>query len=133
MDKILIIDDDKMSRRMIHRFLEARGFCCIESGNGKHGWETLCENDDILLVITDMQMPDLDGAELVALMRSTSEFFDMPVIIISGALSEESVAPSRDFNPDCTFFIPKPLKMKEIEKLVRTLMTFDHIHLSLER
>jgi CheY-like chemotaxis protein len=124
MDKILVIDDDRIERRMIHRALERLGYSCIESSNGKHAWETLCENEEILLVITDMKMPDMDGKELLALMRSRAEFVDLPVIIVSGTLSREEVEATRAANPDATFFFPKPIDLAAIKALVISLMSF---------
>lgn len=121
MEKVLIIDDDRTSRLLLKHVLERMGFSVIQSGNGRHGWETLWENLDINFVITDMMMPDMDGRELIHLIRQDEEQRDLPVIILSGCFGEEDVQPIMEISPEKTYFLNKPLDkemlMKHIEKI----------------
>ena len=91
MIKVLVIDDDLLTRKVLASMIEKLGYCAILSGNGKHAWETLWENPDISLVITDMMMPDMDGRELVQIIRGNQAFQELPVILVSGVLEKEEV------------------------------------------
>ena len=113
---ILVIDDDKVSRRVVTRCLERMGLQTIECENGRQGWEALWETNDVNLVITDMVMPDMDGRELVHLIRHQDEVKELPVIMISGILTAEEISPILKISPTNTFFLTKPLDIGLLEK-----------------
>lgn len=121
MSHVLVIDDDVNSRRLIVRALEKWGIQTIECANGRQGWEMLWENNSISMVITDMIMPDMDGRELMHLVRSQEEMKGMPVIMISGYLSVEELQPIISISPQNTFFISKPLDLSILKKYFQAL------------
>ncbi len=121
MDKVLIIDDDRSSRLLLKHILERMGFAVIQSGNGRHGWETLWENLDISFVITDMMMPDMDGRELIHLIRQDEEQKELPVIILSGCYSTEDVQPVIEISPNFTYFLNKPLNKETLTKHIEKI------------
>ena len=81
MARILIIDDDAGIRRLIRRILEKAGHEVFEAPNGKVGFE-LYELERPDLIITDMIMPEMDGAETILSIRS--DRLDAKIIAISG-------------------------------------------------
>lgn len=121
MDKILLIDDDRSSRLVLKHLLEKMGFIVIQSANGRHGWETLSENNDIGFIITDMMMPDMDGRELIQLIRKDEDQQKVPVIIISGCFNPEDIKPILDISPERTFFMNKPLKREILDKYLNII------------
>lgn len=118
--KVLVIDDDVIARKIVCRNLEACGYTVIQSSNGKHGWETLWENRDIQLVVTDMMMPDMDGAELLRTLRGNMEFEELPVVLVSGVASAADVTPLLEMGP--TVFCSKPLNPTELRNKVEHLL-----------
>lgn len=112
---ILVIDDDKVARKVIVRSLERLGLKTIECENGRQGWEMLWDNDEINLVITDMVMPDMDGRELVHLVRAHDEVSHLPVIMVSGVLTTEEIEPILKISPTNTFFLNKPIDLGLLE------------------
>jgi CheY-like chemotaxis protein len=118
---ILVIDDDTVSRKLVASSLYRLGLKCIECVNGREGWEKLWESSDISLVITDMVMPDMDGRELVHLIRAQDELKSLPVIMLSGVLNTEEIAPIVEISPANTFFIQKPLDITLLEKHLTAL------------
>ena len=118
--KTLIIDDDMTTRTLLVRAMESLGHWAVQSGNGRHGWETLWENRDTGLVVTDMIMPDMDGGELTQLIRGNAVFESLPIIIISGVLDESEVASLLEY-PKCKF-LSKPVNLDEFKALVRELL-----------
>lgn len=80
--KILSIDDEYMIRRTIVAYLEDSGFTMFEAENGRQGLEVFRkEKPD--LVLTDLQMPEMGGLEV--LKNITKESPETPVVVISGA------------------------------------------------
>lgn len=120
MKKVLVIDDDLITRKTVVKNVESLGFVAIQSSNGKHGWETLWENPDISLVITDVMMPDMDGRELLKILRGNQTFQTLPVIIMSGVSDQSEVQDLLNLGSSC--FCKKPLDTPELKRRVNELL-----------
>lgn len=120
-EKILIIDDDKINRKIIARGVEQLGLVAVQCANGKQGWEALCENEDICYVITDILMPDMDGRELLYLIRYHDQFKDLPVLIISGVFSSDELSAILQISPENTFFLAKPIDLENLQHHIEKL------------
>ena len=79
MPRILIIDDDTAVRTTVRHVLERAGYETIEAGDGREGGRML---EGVDLVITDLLMPEVDGVDLLGMIRREGR--TMPVIAISG-------------------------------------------------
>lgn len=91
---ILLIDDMKGVRVLVSKILKELGYQNIkEANNGKEGLDVLKslygKTDSIELVIADLRMPVMDGMELLKIVRNTSEFKNLPYVILT-AESEKS-------------------------------------------
>lgn len=80
--KILTIDDEFVLRQSIVAYLEDSGFTVVEGENGRHGLEVFREEKPDL-VLTDLQMPEMGGLDVLATINKESP--DTPVIVVSGA------------------------------------------------
>ena len=70
MARILVVDDDQSVRLLLRAVLERRGYSVVEAENGKEGLQALSgEPTDV--VITDIQMPGMDGLEMILELRGT--------------------------------------------------------------
>lgn len=78
---ILVIDDDVDICLLLERFFKRKGFSVSTVYNGKEGFKLL-DNQHFDLVLTDYRLPDIDGVEVLAHIKST--YPDLPVIIITG-------------------------------------------------
>jgi DNA-binding response OmpR family regulator len=87
MNRILIVDDHDLSRHAIQAVLEFHGYCCEEADNGRAAQIWLRHNQ-VDLVITDNKMPGLGGLELLEHLRETTKYHVLPVIMLSGNLTE---------------------------------------------
>lgn len=95
---ILIAEDSPLLERMILESLEKSGFsniiCC---SNGKEAWDTLLAmksngkpiEEQVSCVITDIEMPQMDGHRLTKLIRSDDTLKILPIIIFSSLINEE--------------------------------------------
>src|SRR2546421_1017793 len=79
----LVVDDSMLIRHTVCRFLEERGFAVESATNGKEALEIL---NTVLphLIITDMQMPKMDGTELITSLKSAPVTANIPIVILQG-------------------------------------------------
>ena len=102
MTTVLVVDDDPIIVKLLSENLENNGYAVLSARNGEVGLTTALEkNPDIILL--DLMMPVMDGLEMLAELRKTS---DIPVIIISAFGSREKVEKAREFGIEC--FMNKP-------------------------
>ena len=91
MANILIVDDSPVDRMLLRNYAEKIPGCSvIEAENGKDALAKMNEWE-IDLVVTDLQMPQIDGLELVALVRE--KYLDLPVIVATAHGSESIGVP----------------------------------------
>jgi two-component system chemotaxis response regulator CheY len=103
--RILVVDDDKVVRLLLRAMLERRGHSVVEAENGDEGlrYYRAAPPD---LVITDIQMPVMDGLQMIRALRG--DFPTARIIAISGEKSR--LVAAQTFS-QCTF--EKPLYMEE--------------------
>ena len=82
--KILVVDDSSTMRRIIKNTLARLGYKDIlEGADGVEGWSQMDANPDIEMLITDWNMPEMNGLELVKKVRSDERFVDLPIIMVT--------------------------------------------------
>jgi len=84
--KVLVVDDDHHMRKVVRTMLNAIGVSTVyEAGDGATGLEAIRKNNPDL-VIVDWEMPNIDGAQFVRMVRSPGTFPvpDVPIIMLSG-------------------------------------------------
>jgi len=80
--KILIVEDTLDTRELLHLYLTGEGFTVIAAGDGREGlYLARAEKPD--LIVTDLNMPQLDGLALVKELRAEPQFKDLPIIVIT--------------------------------------------------
>lgn len=82
---VLVVDDSRSARNHIVELLKRRNFTVFVADNGEAALEIIAENDHIKLVITDLEMPGMDGIELTNEIRKKYSRDKMAIIGISGA------------------------------------------------
>jgi DNA-binding response OmpR family regulator len=84
--RVLVVDDDQYMRKVVRTMLNAIGVKAVyEASDGASGLEAIRQHDPSL-VIVDWEMPMIDGAQFVRMVRSPGEFPmpDVPIIMLSG-------------------------------------------------
>ncbi len=122
--KILIAEDSPGIRKMIIQILEKGGYKVMEAENGKVALTKIMEiyaevlnegkdvNEYLDLIITDLEMPLIDGSHLIRKIREIKEFDKVPIIVFSSIASEEMKNKIKALGVDA--FISKP----ELPKLL---------------
>jgi CheY-like chemotaxis protein len=82
----LVVDDSMLIRHTVCRFLEERGFAVESATNGQEALELL-KRISPDLVVTDMQMPKMDGSELITALKGQACTKNIPIVIVAGRQS----------------------------------------------
>ena len=89
--KVLVIDDVPSARRVVRRLLEKIGFADVEEcANGKIAFERL-QSGEFGIIISDWNMPDMSGLELVQKVRDTESLSKIPFLMITSTAQKEEV------------------------------------------
>jgi CheY-like chemotaxis protein len=115
--QVLVADDNEAVREVLSKTLSFWGYDVTLAGNGLEAG-TLFLTGDYDLVITDLQMPLMNGWELARLIKERSP--NTPVMVVSGACDETQWEKTSMRGVDA--IILKPFKLKEIEGAVRRLL-----------
>ena len=82
--KILVVDDSSTMRRIIVNTLSRLGYKdTVQGADGVEAWEAMQANPDIGVVITDWNMPNMNGLELVKKIRAEEKYVDIPIIMVT--------------------------------------------------
>lgn len=119
--KVLVADDSMVSRKFIRSLLEQHLFQVIEADDGLTALDTLKENPDIKLLITDYNMPRLDGFGLIIKVREQFSREELAIIGLSSD-SDESLS-ARFIKNGANDFLQKPFVHEEFH--CRVLNTLD--------
>ena len=86
---ILVVDDSATVRKLVGKTLELSGFNVVFASDGMEALEKLpAQPCDLLL--TDLNMPNVDGIELIRTIRETDDYRELPVIVLSSLADEEN-------------------------------------------
>ncbi|HHI80254.1 MAG TPA: hybrid sensor histidine kinase/response regulator [Planctomycetes bacterium] len=90
---LLLVEDSDFFRKRVAEFLEETGYEVLTAEDGSVGWEIVQQrHKDIAVVITDIEMPVMDGFELTSHIKGSSEYQNLPVIALTSLASEENQA-----------------------------------------
>ena len=112
MARILVVDDEPDLRFILRRTFERAGHQVVDVGNGAAAMAIVGESPPDL-VVTDMMMPVMNGAELIAKLRSTPATASIPIVAVSG---DTHLAGAADA------VIEKPARPKDFLAVVEVLL-----------
>lgn len=117
MVRILVVDDDRSTRKLFTEILTAEGFEVVSAANGAEALECM-DKDQVHLAVVDVMMPEMDGLEFTQLLRQTGG--DLPILMVSAkALSSDIKAGLRAGSDD---YMTKPIDPEEMVLRVRALL-----------
>lgn len=119
MKKVLIIDDNEMNRDLLTDILVDE-YLIVTANDGKEGVEVLEANkDDLTVILLDLNMPVMDGYEVLAYMGDHGFIGSIPVLIISS--EESSYVENRSFELGASDFIRRPFDMNVVKRRVKNV------------
>ncbi|MCW8884934.1 MAG: diguanylate cyclase [Motiliproteus sp.] len=124
--KTLVVDDSATSRALIRSQLELFNLPVMEAEDGREGFQLLNEHPDIQMVVTDYEMPNLDGFELVKKLRKSRSYSEL--IIIGLSASRMETVSAKFIKSGANDFLHKPFSFEELQcRIMQNLETMDHI------
>ena len=105
MPKILVVDDSSTVRKLIINILQKENYETVEAVDGVDALEKLSQGD-IDLVVADLNMPRMNGLELIKTIRQDPLYTDIPIVMLTTEGSEEDK--KRGFEAGANVYMVKP-------------------------
>src|SRR5438105_10045671 len=102
---LLVVDDNSMNRIMLSRYITKLGYRATLAENGRQGLEKL-QGEPFDLVLLDVEMPEMDGYQVLEQMKANPRLCDIPVIMISAVEELESTVKCIELGAQD--YLPKP-------------------------
>ena len=120
MKNILIVEDSSMTRAMIRAAAEE--FDDVETFEAANGFEALklLPAEEFSLIITDINMPDINGLELINFVKKDERYKSIPLVIISTERSEEDKRRGMGIGADA--YLTKPFKPEELQETIKRFL-----------
>ncbi|NJL26195.1 MAG: response regulator [Calothrix sp. SM1_5_4] len=99
-ETIVIAEDSPPNRKILAHLLEKLGFNVVACENGHEAWTKLSggELNNVILVISDIMMPNMDGIELLRNIRGSEQYKNMPVILVTAVSEKEYIVQAKEMN-----------------------------------
>ena len=114
--RVLVIEDDPPIRKLLRMGFRTQGYETLEAPNGKVALELLIQNPD--LIILDLGLPDIQGHELLRMIRSRNE--SVPIVVLSSRGDEVGKVQALDLGADD--YLTKPFGMDELLARMRAAL-----------
>ena len=113
LQKVLVVDDSKMQRKRICEFLQIQGYNTDEAGDGFEALKT-ADKTNFNAFFVDIQMPLMDGYELIENLRKTSSYKNTPIFVISGGHVNKENILTRLEDLNVANFYEKPVDLEAL-------------------
>ena len=121
--KALVVDDSSSYRAFLKRILETQRLQVLEAANGQDALAQVEKYSEISLVVTDYEMPEMDGVQLTATLRNRHSTSELAVMGLSG--SEDSFLGVRFLKAGANDLVRKPFLLEEFVGRINTCL--DHL------
>lgn len=113
---VLTVDDSASVRQMVSMTLTAAGYSVLEADNGSAGYDVATQNS-VDLVVTDLNMPVMNGIEFIEKYRTHPSSKGVPIIFLTTESAPEMKAKAKEVG--ATAWIVKPFQQEQLLKIVR--------------
>ncbi len=117
---VLLVEDDRDGRLLFAEWLEQAGFRVSQAHNGLQALERAVETTPDV-VVTDLNIPGIDGFELTRRLKQDPRTRDVPVLAVTG-YAAFAADPSRAHRAGCQAVLAKPCTAEDLETAVRRLI-----------
>ena len=116
---ILVVDDSATVRKFVATSLNLKGFRVITAADGMEALEKM-PLESVDLVITDLNMPDMDGFEFIKTLQETPEYKHIPIIILSSMTDQHDK--DRGYQLGAFSYLEKPFSIEKIQYEVNRVL-----------
>ena len=97
---VLVVEDSRFFMNQICSFLEEQGFLTVSAVNGREGLQMLGEHPEVDLIITDIEMPEMNGVDMVRKIREQDAYEAVPIMAVTSVAGDAAEAKGRDVGMD---------------------------------
>jgi sigma-B regulation protein RsbU (phosphoserine phosphatase) len=115
--KILIAEDDSISRRILQTLLQKWGYEVVVTADGAEAWDILSQDDSPRIAILDWMMPKMDGVSVCRMVRERWERGYIYIIILTGKDQKEDIVTA--LNAGADDYVNKPFDQEELKSRIR--------------
>jgi len=112
-DPVLVVEDDRSLAGMLQDALEKYGYTVIVEYNGRNAVET-AKNEHPGLILLDIKMPGMDGYQVLSQLKKMPETSEIPVIMVTGSVSDAEKKRRRVLEMGAAQFLTKPLSIEDL-------------------
>jgi CheY-like chemotaxis protein len=117
--RILIADDDPVTRRLLVSAVRSSGFTPIEATDGRETYKILERDSEFRAAVLDLTMPFLNGLELIQYMGTEKRLRRIPVMLLTA--DDELHWMSECFSAGAVMFLAKPFSVEQLQSAIRML------------
>ena len=117
---ILIVDDSKTVRNLVAFIMKKEGFTVTTAEDGLDGLEKLYAAEHVDLVISDINMPRMDGFTFIKSVREQDAYRDLPIVVLSTEGQEHDI--QQGLSLGANLYMVKPAQPDKMVKNVRMLL-----------
>ena len=118
---IFIVEDDLFLQGLEATKLKKEGFSVITAGSGKDVSDKIAKKPTIDLILLDLMLPDMDGFEILKMIRKESSFLNTPVIVFSNLSEDKDIEKAKSVGIT-EFMIKSNFNLDELTDKVRELI-----------
>lgn len=117
--KIFVAEDNPTNLKLVKDILSFQGFEVLEAMDGKAALAGIMEKkDEISLILMDIQLPEIDGLEVIRQIKADDTVKNIPVWVVSAHAMEHDIEKAKLAGADS--FISKPLNLQEFISKIKT-------------
>lgn len=117
---ILIVDDSKTVRNLVAFIMKKEGFTITTAEDGLDGLEKLYAAGQVDLIISDINMPRMDGFTFIKTVREQEAYRDLPIVVLSTEGQEHDI--QQGLSLGANLYMVKPAQPDKMVKNVRMLL-----------
>jgi two-component system chemotaxis response regulator CheY len=119
--RILIVDDAKTIRQQVNFTLKKAGYDVVEAEDGEDGIEKLKQNPDVAVIISDVNMPKLNGIDMVRTINEDADLPHPPILILTTESAPEFIKQAK--SAGAKGWIVKPFKPESLIEAIGKLVS----------
>ncbi|RJQ21752.1 MAG: response regulator [Nitrospiraceae bacterium] len=117
--KIMIVDDCQTTRKLLGHYLKSRGYAVVFAENGLDALEKLGA-DNVNLIMTDLNMPYMDGMELIRTLKADPRFSEIPILMVT--TENDETEREKAFTFGANGYVIKPVTGDAIAQNIKTIL-----------
>jgi len=117
--KVMIVDDCQTTRKLLGHYLKSRGYAVVFAENGLDALEKLGA-EKVNLIMTDLNMPYMDGMELIKTLKADPNLSDIPVLMVT--TENDVTEKERAFHFGADGYVVKPVTGEAIAENIKNIL-----------